>query len=197
MKTWWNAPCTKRWHYWPQQAVPIHCENFGFDSILVALLDEFSLKKNTVEHNLIKNENCNSRLFVAVNFLTCEMDACEFLMRWPSSQMTRSGPGLTSSCWISGKYKYKFASSPEFEFFVECAVVKHPDWVQVTKLIVWTNLSQWMYFNCGHGFYAWQQETRHAEGKRCQDLLKRWNCLDVKFLKETWRPYSTKNVSYV
>jgi hypothetical protein len=47
------------------------------------------------------------------------------------------------------------------------------------KGICWTNLSQWMYFRCGHCFYTWQCETRRRQRKWTQDLLTWRNCLDV------------------
>lgn len=54
------------------------------------------------------------RRLVRICLSAWEMEAWEFLMRWPSSQMTRSGPGLTSALWISGKHEILYKIIPTY-----------------------------------------------------------------------------------
>jgi hypothetical protein len=42
-----------------------------------------------------------------------------------------------------------------------------------------------------HGFYTWQQETRHRQRKWTQDLVTLWNCLEINFKRGACWPYIT------
>jgi hypothetical protein len=70
-------------------------------SVVSFCLNVFTLE-NEISHQILDALPVNTtRLLLRICFSACEIDAWLFLIRWPSSQITRSGPGLTKAECIS------------------------------------------------------------------------------------------------
>ena len=104
VQNWSNivAHCNNPHVTWDHTQIHVEIVAFRYRWKGVFPLEQHALKQFQFEwHPRTMGTRYASAHLVRTCFSACEILAWLFLMRWPSSQITRSGPGLTRAPWMS------------------------------------------------------------------------------------------------